>query len=142
MLDLDATVRGTAALPDISGSTEIEGLWYAEAARWLDVAGPFAIKDGGATVDLLVGVAGDPLGMVEGRVPLVTDLAAFGPDPSGDLDLSVVLAPAYPRATSDSTAASRILRRVARLRACLGAGLIETVPNSTVVMVGSSTSIG
>lgn len=92
VLRLDTTVMGPAAAPRIDGEVGLEGLWMEDVARWLDVDGTFSGEDQTLSLDLDLGVAGEPLVHVQGDLPVALDLAAPALRPEDTVDLAVSVA--------------------------------------------------
>lgn len=92
-LDLTADVGGTAAAPDVAVDIDARRVWIADLSRWLDVGGTVHASDDTVRPDLVIGAAGSPLFEVRGSVPARLALTELGPDPDGELDLSVVVVP-------------------------------------------------
>ncbi len=81
--NVELTLAGDAADPDVVGVVDIGGLWIPDAVRWLDVSGTVRRTAGVLTPDLEIGFAGAPVGRVSGAVPVVGAIDATAIDPEG-----------------------------------------------------------
>ncbi|MCB9677528.1 MAG: translocation/assembly module TamB domain-containing protein [Alphaproteobacteria bacterium] len=93
LLDLDAVVSGDASDPVVTGDTDVKGFWMEDVARWLDLAGHFELREGEVATRLDIGSAGEPLAVLDGTIPVVSNLASPGLDPNADVDVALTLKP-------------------------------------------------
>ncbi len=75
-MELDLRLDGHARVPVIDGELDVDGLWLEGQTRWLDIDGHVAGHGPGLDLDLALGVAGEPLGRLAGRLPV--DLGGGG----------------------------------------------------------------
>lgn len=92
-LDLTLALSGDAADPTVAGDVDLKGLFVEGAVRWLDVTGPVRLEHHALSPNLTLGVAGDPLAIVGGSVPMSGGLADIAVDFDAPTDLNVAVTP-------------------------------------------------
>ncbi len=92
-LDVGLDVTGDARDPRVDGTVDLDGLWFGESVRWLDLTGRFTLDDGLLVPQLELGVAGERLGFVNGSVPVRGDLSDPALLTHDDASLALAIAP-------------------------------------------------
>lgn len=93
VVTLDATLAGTGSDPFVTAKVEAEDLFVDGVLRWLGVRGTVGLANDQLRLKVAADVAGADLVRIDGYIPVVDDLAAFGPAPQGNLDVRMVLEP-------------------------------------------------
>lgn len=92
-LDLTATLSGTGSSPQITASVDLSGLWVEDTVRWLDIEGTLTADRRTLRPTLEIAVAGRPLGVLTGQIPVSLDLANPQLAPTRDVDLLLAIRP-------------------------------------------------
>ncbi len=88
-LDLDMALTGGAVNPTVEVSVLLTGLFFPDAIRWLDVRGKVRLADQVLSPDLELAIAGDPFGLVTGKIQMTGGLTS--PDPAWDQPAEVAV---------------------------------------------------
>ncbi len=88
-IQVDVKLNGRADAPEIKGMIDMKRLWMEDTFRWLDVDGTFSADGGNLWPNITIGVAGEPLAHIDGRVSVDLDLADPKLSPTGDIDMKI-----------------------------------------------------